>query len=160
MKTYYRLPTGSSFAFVARTGTTAILCAVIEAFPDYKEDWCCESVLPPDCLVVIREPVQRFRSLLWAMNTTASEAIEHLTNSPHYRCGRGYLSHFRPVSTLLQPDSRLLRFGDIAIWNALGLTPHTEVVNATPEFPVLSDDQEKSVRQIYAEDIVLWESVP
>lgn len=159
MKTYYRLPTGRSLAFVARTGTTAILCAVSEAFPDYKEDWCCESVLPPDCLVVIREPVQRFRSLLWAMNTTASEAIAHLTNSPHYRCGRGYLSHFRPVSTLVQPDSRLFIFGDIAVWPALGLAPYTEVVGATPEFPVLSQEQENAVRQIYADDIALWEAL-
>jgi len=159
MKTYYRLPNNKCFAFVARTGTTAILCAVDASFPGYQEDWCCESVLPPECVVVVREPVRRFQSLLWAMNTTADEAIGRLTKSPHYKCGRGYLSHFRPVSTLVQPDSRLFLFGDAAVWPALGLQPHTERVGATPEFPPLTQEQEKAVKQIYADDIALWGSL-
>ena len=158
MKTYYTLPNRRSFAFVARTGTSAIIYAAMEQL-DFVDKWCCEPILPQDCVVVVREPVWRFRALLSVMQTTADEAIDRLANAPHYKCGRGYLSHFRPVSTLVQSDSRLIRFGDSAIWPALGLSPHAEIVGATPDFPVLTEKQENAVRHIYADDIALWESM-
>jgi hypothetical protein len=159
MKTFYRLPNGQSFAFVARAGSTALGCGVQSVYGNWHGDHCCDEELPRNCVVVVREPVTRFRSLLWAMNTTADEAISRMQESPRFPCGRGFAQHFRPVSTLVQSDSRVFRFFDPEIWTALIIPPYNEIVSKSSHHPDLTTEQEEKVRDIYADDIALWESL-
>lgn len=159
MKTFYKVPNGESFAFVARAGSTALACGVQSAYSDWHGDHYCDDDLPRNCVVVVREPVSRFCSLLWAMNTTADEAIYRMQDSPRFPCGRGFTQHFRPVATIVQDDSQVFRFFDPEIWTALNLPPYTEVVSNSPHHPDLTPEQEEKVRHIYADDIALWESL-
>jgi hypothetical protein len=159
MKTFYKLPNGQSFAFVARAGSTALCCGAQSTYGDWHGDHCCDEELPRNCVVVVREPVTRFRSLLWAMNTTADEAISRMQESPRFPCGRGFAQHFRPVSTIFQNDSRVFSFFDPEIWTALNLRPYKEVTSSSPFHPFLTTEQEEKVRNIYADDIALWESL-
>jgi len=159
MKTFYKLPNGQSFAFVARAGSTALVCGVQSVYGNWHEDHYCDDELPRNCVVVVREPVTRFRSLLWAMDTTADEAISRMQESPRFPCGRGFAQHFRPVSTIVQSDSRVFRFFDPEIWPALIIPPYNEIVSKSSHHPDLTPEQEEKVRDIYAADIALWESL-
>jgi hypothetical protein len=159
MKTFYRLPNGESFAFVARAGSTTIMCGVHKAYEQWFGYYECDSVLPANCVVVVREPIDRFRSLLSAVYTTADEAISRIKASSRFPCGRGYLQHFRPVSSILQDDSQIFRFFSSDVWNALKIPEYKQTENKSPYRPELTQDQENVIKKIYAEDIALWEAL-
>jgi hypothetical protein len=93
------------------------------------------------------------------MNTTADQAISTIQNSQRFPCGRGFVQHFRPVSTIVQSDSRVFLFFDPEIWTALNLRPYTEMASSSPFHPDLTPEQEKAVRKIYEDDIALWRSL-
>jgi len=160
-KLFHLLQNGRSFAFVARTGTTAILLSAVQHFEiNSGVLMTSHDHLPPDCCVVVREPVARFRSNLWAMQTSADDAIKRLEVAEGYEHGkRSWRQHFRPVSTIVQSDSRVFRFLDPEIWAALGLPPYGEIASTSPHHPDLTTEQEEKVRNIYAHDIALWESL-
>ena len=65
------------------------------------------------------------------------------------------------MSRFTQPDSQLFKFPDLqGMANYLGLTGELEKINVCPvDKPVLTPEQEARVREIYADDIALWESL-
>jgi len=158
MKLFYELPSGKCLAFVARTGSTVVLLAAIQKFSRDLHPTAANE-LPAGCVVVTREPLQRFCSLLWRMNTNADEALRRMKH-PVYGERRDWFQHFRPFSSVAQPDSVLLRFEDDAVWKELDLPRWPERVGATEEMPMLTAAQEAAVRLAYADDIALWESLP
>ena len=160
-KLFYSFPNQQSFAFVSRTGTSAILLAAVQHFGiNDGLPLLCSDNLPTQCCVVVRNPIERFRSNLWVMRTSAADAIEKLQYLAAYEPNkRSWLQHFRPVSTIVQSDSRLFKFFDPEIWTALKLPPYSELVSNSQHHPELTPEQEDKVRKIYADDIALWESL-
>ena len=103
----------------------------------------------PDCPVglIVRNPVERFRSMIAHRHLDVDEQLQN----PFY-------------GPLPQGNfARYFRFEDqldgAAEW--LGLPTPLPVEDATDEAdkPVLTPEQEARVREIYAADIALWESL-
>lgn len=92
LKMYYQLPSGHSFAHVSRSCTTT-LCAIAlknfwpERFDEWQQEgsrhrppqlWMTETWanrLPPHCVVMVRNPVDRLNSLL-SRNTYDHDAVQ------------------------------------------------------------------------------------
>jgi len=186
-KIWYNLPNGKSFNFTSRSGTSSIGLMALQQFhpdrmPDHPiidgqghrlNDYELGSVLPAGCAIMVRDPVERFRSLLGKMNVTADQAFtwlywfHDLGEKPistdrltlEYTVGTTW-HHFTPVSHYVQPDSQLFLFPDIqGMANYLGLIGEVQLINGCGKKPLLSADQEARVREIYADDIALWESL-
>jgi len=187
-KIWYNLPNGKSFNFTSRSGTSSIgLMALKQFHPDRVpdnpivdgqghrlNDYAVGPVLPPGCAIMVRDPVDRFRSLLGRLGVTADRAFCWLhyfhdrgpqpqatdRHDLEYVCGTTW-HHFTPVSVFAQADSQLFRFPDIAgMANYLGVTGSEERINACPvEKPTLTAEQEARVRELYADDIALWHSL-
>lgn len=188
-KIVYTLPNGRSFAFVARSGSTSLgLMALrqfnrpeariydLEPFPSGvvapHRHWGGEIVdaLPPATVVVVREPLSRFRSLVARTGIAPDAALAGL----YWLCGIGSkpaqtkrdwidrmsgdaLYHFRPVCTIVAADSVLIPFPDIETAAVkLGITVPAVRANASLEVPVLSNEQESRVLEAYAGDSTLF----
>ena len=187
-KIWYTLPNGKTFNFTSRSGTSSIGLMALKQFhpdrvPDHPvidgqghrlNDYGIGTTLPPGCAVMVRNPLERFCSLLGRLNITAEQAFcwlywfHDLGEQPastdrlflEYAAGTSW-HHLTPVSRFTQPDSQLFKFPDLqGMANYLGLTGELEKINVCPvDKPVLTPEQEARVREIYADDIALWESV-
>jgi hypothetical protein len=187
-KIWYNLPNGKSFNFTSRSGTSSIGLMALKQFhpdriPDHPiidgqahrlNDYTLGTNLPPGCAIMVRDPVERFRSLLGKMNVTVEQAFcwlywfHNLGNEPsftdrmllEYSVGTTW-HHFTPVSMFVQPDSKLFKFPNITgMATYLGIEQPVEQINACPvDKPLLTPDQEDMVRSIYISDIALWESL-
>lgn len=177
----YNLPNGKSFAFAPRSGTSSLgAAAVRQFFPekwDNQTDGMAHRALPftiddqfNDCVVVIRNPVERFISLCARTATPPSMALAKL----YWGLGLGHkravdrpgiettsvdwLYHFFPIANRIA-NCNLIPFPSLEkAATALGLNnlPH---INKTDEKPTLTSDEEDIVRKIYSEDISLWKSL-
>jgi|APCry1669188879_1035177.scaffolds.fasta_scaffold13527_2 hypothetical protein len=184
----YSLPNGKSFCFTSRSCTSSIGLMALKQFhpdrvPDHPlidgqahrlNDYVLGTSLPEGCAVMVRDPVERFRSNLGKMGVTADNAFAWLwwhygLGTPPQATDRMVLEytagttwhHFTPVSMFAQADSKLFRFPDVAGMAAyLGLTGDVENINVCADKPTLTADDEAKVRSIYAADIALWESLP
>jgi hypothetical protein len=100
-----------------------------------------------NCGLIVRNPVERFRSMIARRHLDVDEQLDN----PFYG----------PLPT--GNFARYFRFEDqidaAAEW--LGLPTPLPVEDATDEAdkPVLTPEQEARVREIYAADIALWESL-
>jgi hypothetical protein len=132
------------------------------------------ATLPAGCAVMVRNPVDRFCSVVARMGISVEKALMLLywfqglgakpaTTDRHdleYAHGTTW-HHLTPVTQYIQPDSQLFVFPDIAGMAAyLGIVAPEEHINACPAVkPELTPEQEAAVREIYAADLVLWESL-
>ena len=125
-----------------------------------------------EVICMVREPVERFRSAMAQTNLTlVDETIHELINEngthPEYQPvrGRRLLSedvHFRSQSVYSGNPIRYFRFPDqieeAAI--ALDLTLPLPVINENGgNKPQLTSSQEEAIRQLYASDVALWNSI-
>ena len=151
--------TGNALALTPRSGSHSIAVAAIAAWwPDRGEfEYHPANAFPNDenwdgsqsaVALIVRNPVERFRSMCAHRPQRTLE--EHL-DSPAY----GPL----PQGTF----ARYFRFEDqldaAAEW--LGLPtplPHEDATNEADK-PTLTAEQEARVREIYADDIKLWEGL-
>lgn len=131
--------------------------------------------LPDGCAVMVRNPIERFISLLWRMNISPEKAFcwlywfHGLGDKPEYTdrhdleyCAGTSWYHLAPVSHLMNEKSKLFVFPDImGMANYLGINTPIEKINfsKTAEKIILTPEQEYKVRQIYSDDIVLWKSL-
>jgi hypothetical protein len=177
----YNLPNGKSFAFAPRSGTSSLAAAALQRFfPDKWENQtngAAHRALPfsiddkwRDCVIVVRNPVERFVSLCARTGTPPCTALGRL----YWVLGAGaklaidradiehtsvdWLYHYSPLSSRIEncelfPFSRL---GDAAACLGLPSLPH---INYMTEKPLLTHEHEQIVREIYASDIALWESL-
>ena len=112
-------------------------------FPSYEA-----FVDQTDLAIILRNPVERFRSTCAHRLQISIE--QHLTNSFYKPLPQGQWVRIFLFETQLQ---------ECADW--LGITVPLEQIDPTEQNnkPILTPEQEARVRNIYADDIVLWESL-
>lgn len=125
-----------------------------------------------EVVCLVRDPVERFRSAMAQVGITDVDAtLEELANEtgnhPEYAPARGrrLLSedvHFRAQSVYSGDPIRYFRFPDQLeeAAAALDLALPLPVINeAGGAKPTLTAEQEQRVREWYAADVALWESL-
>lgn len=193
-KIWHPLPNGKMFAFVSRSGSTSLgVSAMQSLLPDSYAKWleiperhhggyghrmlphAVGHVLPAGCVVVVREPMSRFRSLLLRTGIPADRALAtlwlwHGIGSCNERdktrlnidnATGDMIYHFTPVTMIAEPSSVLFRHDrleDAAGYLGISLS-ETRENSSDEEWPALTPAQEVAVRQAYADDIALWESL-
>lgn len=100
-------------------------------------------------VMIVRDPVQRFRSACGEMGLTAAEGLVSDNE------------HFRSASSLLKDGTKLYRFeSDLsAAATELGLTLPLPNIPSTGTKPVLTTDELAQVKNKYADDIILHNSI-
>jgi hypothetical protein len=178
----YNLPNGTSFAFAPRSGTSSLGAAAVQQF--FPDLWCGQTdgmahrALPfaideqwQECMVVVRDPVERFKSLCARTGTPAKESLVKI----YWGLGLGrkqsacrscveqtsvdWLYHYYPISPRIGSGCKMFpfeRLADAAATLGLASLPH---INAMQDKPTLTDEEAAAVREIYADDIALWESL-
>ena len=159
-----RVPNGNAIYLTPRSASHSIAAACLQSFwPElYSQYLSAEPQLHPaaylqsmegwnyqiDLAIVMRNPINRFRSMCAQRPQTA---IEELLASPRY----GALPDGKWAKVFLFET----QLQDCADW--LGITVPLPQLDATEEAdkPVLTPEQEARVREIYADDIALWESL-
>ena len=124
-----------------------------------------------EVICLVRDPVERFRSAMAQTKLTlVDETLEELANEsgvhPEYESVRGKLLsenfHFLPQSLFSGNPIRHYRFPDqielaaAALDLALPLPIINETTGAKPQ---LTPEQEQRVREYYADDVALWDSL-
>jgi hypothetical protein len=159
-----RVPNGNAIYLTPRSASHSIAAACLQSFwPElYAHYLSAEPQLHPaaylqstegwkyqaDFAIVLRNPIARFRSMC-AHRPNIS--IDDQLASPFY----GPLTLPESANVFLFET----QLQDCADW--LGITVPLPQIDATEEAdkPVLTPEQEARVREIYAADIALWESL-
>lgn len=149
---------GNAILLTPRSGSHSLARAAVAAwYPSIEvpENAHPASVLPTEIFVdqkglgiIVRNPIERFRSACAHMPSRALE--EHLSGPLYRPLPQGeFARHFRFED----------QFDAAAEW--LGLPTPLPLEDATNEAdkPILTPEQEARVREIYAADISLWESL-
>jgi len=152
-------PNGNSIVLTPRSGSHALALSALRTFwPDIeiKDGQHPANSLPsddnwdgtqPNVAIVVRNPVERFRSMIAHRHLDVAAQLDVPLYGP------------LPQGTF----DRYFRFEDqlcdAAAW--LGLPTPLPQEGATEETdkPTLTAEQESRVREIYATDIALWESL-
>jgi hypothetical protein len=160
MSEILRSPNGNAIMLTPRSGSHSLAMAAMQTFwPDIEmqqeghpawyfgvqQNW------PEDghnCAIVVRNPVERFRSM--CAHKPGRTLEEHL-GSPVYRpLPQGnFVRYFRFEDQL----------NEAAEWLGLPTPLPQEDATSEADKPVLTPEQEARVREIYAADIALWESL-
>jgi hypothetical protein len=153
-----RAPNGNALFMAPRSGSHSIAYAAVQSFwPEVSLD----GVGHASCLfpvqesytdqtqvgIVVRNPVERFKSMVARSDRTIEQQLER----PQYRpLPHGPFARYFLFETQLQ---------ECADW--LGITVPLPDIDSTEESdkPTLTVEQEARVREIYATDIALWESL-
>jgi hypothetical protein len=193
-KIVYKLPNDNHYAFVSRSGSSSIalmamnycnheLSDMYNKFYDYNshlisphrlmEYIICEK-MPPQTIVVVRNPIERLQSLVHRTGINIKTALaglywvynigqkpKHTERESLDRLSGDALYHFRPVSTIVENDSKTIPFELIGeIPNILGLNVVLPHVNKnTNEKEQFSDEVLEDIYSAYGSDIKLWKSL-
>ena len=163
------LPNGKKFALVPRSGSYSIIW---QALPEnlrnpVGERWhpinaTTNTIGSPlnsddiaDLCCLVRDPVERFRSSCARQNVSVEEGLLLKNNDVHFWSLEDMGLLTEGVTYFKFPD----RINECAEW--LGLeTPIPQLNEEAEESkPILTPEQEALVREIYADDIVLWENL-
>lgn len=154
-----RVPNGNALILTPRTGSHSMVTAALSFFwPEIiigeeghpagylpiQEHWngTCENVA-----IIVRNPIERFRSM--CAHKPERTILEHLDRPVYGPIPKGDFKYFLFESQL----------EECAEWLGLPIPlPHIDSSTESNK-PILTLDQEALVRQIYAEDIILWESL-
>lgn len=175
MKSQYIKSGSAHFALNFKAATSSIARAIVSAhYPDIEDNlinntsypegltvdnsrW--HSQLPKtetpdgDVILIVRDPVERFRSACVETGKTPDEALSEQGQKNN---------HFWPTSRLLVDGCKLYRFeSDLdAAATSLGLSlPLPNIDGGNGEKPTLTPEQLAQVQAIYADDIALYESI-
>jgi hypothetical protein len=192
-KIVYDLPNGKSFAFVSRSGSSSMgLMALKQFFPEklaqYESDpnnintgtshrmlgGRLVNSIPDGCAVMLRNPIERFGSLLNRTGYDFESAIElvywiYNTGEMPIRNNRlieisslDAAYHFIPYSFIVNENSNLFQFPNLRnMANYLGIDENIpcEQINQISKSISFSSDQINKIQKAYAKDIQLWESL-
>jgi hypothetical protein len=158
-----RSPSGKCVVLTPRSGSHSLAAAALAAW--YPEQyaaylasdgtWHPAAFLPEEnfdntlnAAIVVRHPVERFRSMCaHRLDKSLSQHLAHPSYDP------------LPQGTF----DRAFRFenGLDAVAEYLGLPTPLPQIDATDEAdkPTLTPEQEARVRELYADDVALWESL-
>jgi hypothetical protein len=178
----YNLPNNKSFAFAPRSGTSSLGAASVQRF--FPEKWTEQTdgmahrVLPftindqfNNCILIIRNPIDRFISLCARTGTSPNDALAKLYWSLGFGSKRiisrshiehttvDWLYHYSPLSSRIGDNCKLIPFQNLseaAIELELYKLPH---INAVKNKPMLTKSEIEDIHQIYNKDIILWESL-
>ena len=160
MSNILRSPNGNAVLLTPRSGSHSLAVSAMQAFwPDIQmaeeghpawyfgvqETWDGSN---QNVAIVVRNPVERFRSMVAHRPEMTLEEL--LANPVYGPLPQGaFVQHFRFEDQL---DA-------CAAW--LGLPTPLPQIDATDEAnkPTLTPEQESRVREIYAADVALWESL-
>lgn len=128
--------------------------------------WCPARINPDrPVIVVVRDPVERFRSAMAQVGLADADAIlQELVDEAGNVVGRNQM----PISGNIHFFKQDRFEGDITYYPvtqvdeaaaALGLATPLPVINEAGEKPTLTAAQEQAVRDWYAEDQALWEAL-
>ena len=154
-----RSPNGKYLLLTARTASHSIAMAAMETFwPNISlENFGHAAAAFPEDLsfdgtqenvgIIVRNPIERFRSMVAHANST----VEYQLNYPRYKPlpSGNFVKYFRFEDQLQE----------CADW--IGITTPLPKLDSVDESqkPILTKEQENLVKQIYANDIILWESL-
>jgi len=192
-KIVYDLPNGKSFAFVSRSGSSSMgLMALKQFFPEklaqYESDpnnintgtshrmlgGRLVNSIPDGCAVMLRNPIERFGSLLNRTGYDFESAIELVywiyntgempirNNRLIERSSLDAAYHFIPYSFIVNENSNLFQFPNLRnMANYLGVDENIpcEQINRISKSISFSSDQINKIQKAYAKDIQLWESL-
>lgn len=173
-------------AFNAKCCTTSLVRQVIKTYHPEAEEiisnasypegitvdtaqhhrWCPARINPDrPVIVVIRDPVERFRSAMAQVGLTDADAIlQEFQDEAGNVTGRNGVKisgniHFLK-QTRFEGDITYYRMDNVnAAAAALGLETPLPHANEAAEKPTLTAEQEAAVRAWYAEDQALWDSL-
>jgi len=179
MKNQYIQSGAAYYALNFKAASSSLVRAIVTAhYPDVEDNLTNNSTYPagqsvdtvrwhaqlpkvtePDggVVLVVRDPVERFRSACAETNVTDVDAeLVKIQTQDRYN------NHFWPTSRLIVDGCKLYRFDqdlDEAAM-ALGLSlPLPNIAGTNPPKPDLTDEQLAAVQLIYADDIALYESI-
>lgn len=155
-----RVPNGNGLILTPRTGSHSIATAALHSFwPEIiieqeghpagylpiQENWNGNN---ENVGIIIRDPIERFRSM--CAHKPERTIVEHLDRPVYGPFPKGNFTRYFRFEDQLQ---------DCAYWLGINMPlPHIDP-SIESNKPILTPDQEAIVRQIYAEDIILWESL-
>ena len=158
-----RSPSGRCVVLAPRSGSHSLAAAALAAWHPEQHaaylasdgTWHPAALLPEEnwdgtqnAAIVVRNPVERFRSM--CAHRTDRSIAEHLERQCYGPLPTGaFVRHFK------------FDDGLDAVAEYLGLPIPLPQIDATDEAdkPTLTPEQEARVRELYAEDIALWESL-
>jgi len=189
-KIVYDLPNDKSFAFVSRSGSSSMgLMALKQFYPEKIAEYESDpnnlntglshrllggrlvSKLPDGCAVMLRNPIERFGSLLNRTGYNIESALElvfWMYNTGEAPAGNNRLIerssldaayHFMPYSLMIAENSRLFKFPDLknmAIYLGIDENIACEHINEISEPLLFNPSQLSKIQQAYAQDIEIW----
>ena len=185
---YFKTP-NYSVAFNAKVASSTLSRAIVAAFHPEQEYLIQTAAYPagkgPDntqahslcpkeetasepIVLVVREPVARFRAAMAQVRLTDVDAVlaalEQNGALPHPRRSLNIREevHFMHQHTLAQPSAKVFKLEDLnAAATYIGLPLPLPAINeASGEKPLLTPEQESRVLAYYAEDKALYDSAP
>jgi hypothetical protein len=160
MSDILRSPNGNAILLTPRSGSHSLAITAMQTFwPDvaisgnghpawrfgFQENW---NGTNQNVAIVVRNPVERFRSLCaHRLNMTVDEHLANLCYGPLPQ--GNFVRYFRFEDQL----------NDAAEWLGLPTPLPQEDATSESDKPPLTPEQEARVREIYAADIALWESL-
>jgi hypothetical protein len=193
-KIVYDLPNGKSFAFVSRSGSSSIgLMALRKFYPDKLEEYNRDPnniytgmshrlledrlvrELPNNCALMVRDPLERFSSLLNRTGYDFESALElvywvYNTGDPPTRNNRlversllDAAYHFMPLSIMIGNNHvNLFKFPDLrSMANYLGLDESIdcEHINKISKPISFNEPQLEKIKKAYAKDINIYNNL-
>jgi len=161
MSDILRAQNGNALLLSPRSGSHSLALAALRAYwPDaviQEPSWHPAAFFPVqewwngknhNVALVVRNPVERFRSM--CAHRPDRTLDEHLAEPSYGPLPRGEFARLFKFEAGLDA---------VAKWLGLPLPlPHEDATDPAAK-PVLTPDQEARVRQIFAADIALWESI-
>jgi hypothetical protein len=192
-KIVYDLPNGKNFAFVSRSGSSSMgLMALKQFFPEKLAEYESDpnnintgashrilggrlvDKLPNNCAVMVRNPVDRFASLLNRTGYDLESALELVywmysvgdppakNNRLIERSSLDAAYHFMPLSLIINNSSSnisLFKFPDLrGMANYLEIKDNVacEHINKIPQAISFNQSQLERIQKAYAKDIEIY----
>ena len=160
MSEILRSPNGNGLLLTPRSGSHSICVAALEYFwpeIEIKDEGHPAWYLPfnerwdganTNIGIIVRNPIERFRSMVAHKSNLTLE--EHLNNPAYPPLPKGNFAQYFIFEDQLQ---------ECAYW--LGIESILDKIDATEDEskPVLTPEQETIVRDIYIDDMILWEKL-
>jgi len=152
-------PNGNCLLLIPRSASHSLCLAAMESFwPDLSLDGVSHPAAAlPDQIdfdwtqqplaVIVRNPFERFRSMV----AHSESSVDQQLDRPRYRP--------IPQATFTKRFLFETQLEECAKW--LGITVALKTIDSTEETnkPTLTAEQEDRVREIYATDLAIWESL-
>lgn len=163
---YINLPNNKTFAWAPRSGSTAILRALTTTFfpeqlaipvstpngVDPDPHCLCPSASSPtdgnELVILLRDPVERFRSACARTNKTPEEGLASLSSNAHFT---PYSEWFYRLPSTFTAFSFETEFDACTTYLGVGVIPQE---NEGQNKPTLNSEQLTAVQEAYASDIL------